>query len=168
LSETGGPSLLNASLNVKGNSGHRWRSRSESPQHPQQRVPVAYRGSRRCAHPKRDEGAPGQLAKCDSEQARAEQHKAGYGYCEESVGHEVMITHGTPRSAGHRLNAPRPLEQNDMPRSAVKRISRCSENWNLTDALEQQRIKKRPQRWGAEAAIAGVSGRLTRFQNAQP
>jgi hypothetical protein len=33
---------------------------------------------------------------------------------------------------------PRPLEQNDMPRSAVKRISRCSENWNLTDALEQQ------------------------------
>ena len=32
----------------------------------------------------------------------------------------------------------RPLEQNDMARSAVKRISRCSENWNLTDALEQQ------------------------------
>jgi hypothetical protein len=36
------------------------------------------------------------LAKCDSEQARAEQHKAGCGYYEESIGHEVMIAHGTP------------------------------------------------------------------------
>jgi hypothetical protein len=33
---------------------------------------------------------------------------------------------------------PRPREQNDMPRSASNRISRYSENWNLTDALEQQ------------------------------
>jgi hypothetical protein len=33
---------------------------------------------------------------------------------------------------------PRPIEENDMPRSGVKGISRCSENWNLTDALEQQ------------------------------
>jgi hypothetical protein len=49
-----------------------------------------------------------------------------------------MIAHGTPRSAGHRLNAPRPLEQNDMPRSAVKRILRNSENWNLPVALKQQ------------------------------
>jgi hypothetical protein len=32
----------------------------------------------------------------------------------------------------------RPLEQNDMPRRTVKSFSRCSENWNLTDALEQQ------------------------------
>jgi len=31
-----------------------------------------------------------------------------------------------------------PLEQNDMPRSAVKRILRNSENWNLTVALDQQ------------------------------
>jgi len=29
-------------------------------------------------------------------------------------------------------------EQNDMPHRAVKRFSRCSENWNLTDVLEQQ------------------------------
>src|SRR5712664_648650 len=76
------------------------------------------------------------LAKCDSEQARAEQHKAGCGYCEESIGHEVMIAHGTPAARLVTVSIVlRPLEQNDMPRSAVKRISRCSENWNLTDAF---------------------------------
>src|SRR5258705_7085454 len=79
------------------------------------------------------------LAKCDSEQAGAEQHKAGCGYCEESIGHEVMIAHGTPAARLVTVSiVPRPLEQNDMPRSAVKRISRCSENWNLTDVLKQQ------------------------------
>src|SRR5882724_2827535 len=97
------------------------------------------RGSRRCAHPdqERRRACLDRLAKRDSEQARAEQHKAGCGYCEQSIGHEVMITHGTPRSVGHRC-PPHSLEQNDMPRSAVNGISRCSENWNLTDALEQQ------------------------------
>ena len=61
------------------------------------------------------------LAKCDSEQARAEQHKAGCGYREESIGHEVMIAHGTPaaRSAGHRINCPGPLEQNDTRAEAA-------------------------------------------------
>jgi len=50
-----------------------------------------------------------------------------------------MIAHGTPAARLVTVSIfPRPLEQNDMPRSAVKRISRCSENWNLTDALEQQ------------------------------
>jgi hypothetical protein len=42
------------------------------------------------------DGAQDRLAKCDSEQARAKQHKAGRGYREESTGHEVMIAHGTP------------------------------------------------------------------------
>jgi hypothetical protein len=32
----------------------------------------------------------------------------------------------------------RPREQNDMLHREVKRFSRCSENWMLTDALEQQ------------------------------
>jgi hypothetical protein len=32
----------------------------------------------------------------------------------------------------------RPREQNDMPHREVKRFSLCSENWNLTDVLEQQ------------------------------
>lgn len=36
----------------------------------------------------------GDLGKCDSEQARAEQHQARYGYREEPFGHEVMIPHG--------------------------------------------------------------------------
>jgi len=57
------------------------------------------------------------LAKCDSEQARAEQHKAGCGYCEESIGHEVMIAHGTPAARLVTVSiVPRPLEQNDMPK----------------------------------------------------
>ncbi len=34
------------------------------------------------------------LAKCDSEQARAKEHKAGCDYRWESIGHEVMIAHG--------------------------------------------------------------------------
>jgi hypothetical protein len=60
------------------------------------------------------------LAKCDGEQARAEQHKAGCGYREESIGHEVMM-HGTPaaRSGGHRINCPGPLEQNDTRAEAA-------------------------------------------------
>src|ERR1700722_954097 len=33
--------------------------------------------------------------KCDREQARAEQHKAGCGDREKSVGYEVMVAHGT-------------------------------------------------------------------------
>ena len=50
------------------------------------------------------------LAKCDSEPARAKQHKAGCDYRWESIGHEVMIAHHTPaaRSTGHRLNCPAP------------------------------------------------------------
>jgi hypothetical protein len=36
------------------------------------------------------------LLECDREQARAKQHETGCGQREESVGHEVMITHGTP------------------------------------------------------------------------
>jgi hypothetical protein len=35
-------------------------------------------------------------AKRESKQARAKQHKAGCGYREEAVGHEVMITHSVP------------------------------------------------------------------------
>jgi hypothetical protein len=73
------------------------------------------------------------LAKCDSEQARAKQHKAGCDYCQESIGHEVMIAHGYTCGSG-----PAPLEQNDMPHREVKRFSRCSENRNLTDVFEQQ------------------------------
>src|SRR5258708_6038402 len=50
-----------------------------------------------CIRTMRGEGArQDRLAKCESEQARAKQHKAGCGYCEESIGHEVMIAHGTP------------------------------------------------------------------------
>jgi hypothetical protein len=36
----------------------------------------------------------GDLGKCDSEQARAEQHEARHGYREEPIGYEVMFAHG--------------------------------------------------------------------------
>jgi hypothetical protein len=35
-------------------------------------------------------------AKCESQQARAKQHKARRGHCEESIGHEVIMTHNSP------------------------------------------------------------------------
>jgi hypothetical protein len=34
--------------------------------------------------------------KCDNDQDRAQQQKAGHNYRQESIGHEVMITHGAP------------------------------------------------------------------------
>ena len=37
-----------------------------------------------------------ELAEGDSEQARAQQHKAGRSQGEEAVGHEVMIAHVAP------------------------------------------------------------------------
>jgi hypothetical protein len=37
-----------------------------------------------------------ELAKGDSEQARAQQHEAGRSQGEEAVGHEVMIAHVAP------------------------------------------------------------------------
>ena len=64
------------------------------------------------------------LAKRDCEQARAKQHKAGCGYREKYIGHEVMIAHGTP-PLGVLVAvpfAPRLLEQNDMRRSASNRF----------------------------------------------
>ena len=74
------------------------------------------------------------LAKCDSEQARAEQHKAGRGYYEESIGHEVMIAHvHLPLGV-----VPRPPRTERYATQSVKRISRRSENWNLIVALGQQ------------------------------
>jgi hypothetical protein len=36
------------------------------------------------------------LAERDREQARAKQHKAGCGYCEESFGDEIVVTHDAP------------------------------------------------------------------------
>src|SRR3954453_763551 len=55
-----------------------------------------------CIRTMRGEDAGARLAKYDNEQARAQQHKAGRNQREESVGHEVMITHGTTsfRQAG--------------------------------------------------------------------
>jgi hypothetical protein len=64
----------------------------------------------------------------DREQPRAKQHKAGCGYREESIGHEVIITHGAP--AARECWSP--------SRRTVKGISNGSDG-NLTDALEQQR-----------------------------
>jgi hypothetical protein len=36
------------------------------------------------------------LAESEGEQARAKQHEAGCGYCEESFGYEIIVTHDAP------------------------------------------------------------------------
>jgi competence protein ComEC len=54
---------------------------------------------------------------------------------------------------------PRPLEQNDMQRSTVKRISRCSENWNLTEwRLQPPLAPLRPSSYdfGRDMYFAGI------------
>jgi hypothetical protein len=45
------------------------------------------------------------LAESEREQARAKQHEAGCGYCEESFGYEIIVTHDAPadRDAGPNL-----------------------------------------------------------------
>jgi hypothetical protein len=45
------------------------------------------------------------LAESEREQARAKQHQSGCGYCEESFGHEIVVTHDAPadRDAGPNL-----------------------------------------------------------------
>jgi hypothetical protein len=94
-----------------------------------------FRGARRERHthdPASLAPPPEALRKCYSEQARAEQHKAGCGYREEPIGPEVMIAHGHHLSLGnsdHRLDyrAPARTER----RRTVKRISSGSEKRNL-------------------------------------
>src|SRR6202521_4994982 len=80
--------------------------------------------------------ARARLAQCDSEQARAKHHKAGCSYREESIAHEVAIAHATPPAAGECWS---PTRTERLSLRTVKRISSDSENWKLTDALEQQR-----------------------------
>jgi hypothetical protein len=45
------------------------------------------------------------LAESEREQARAKQHQAGCGHCEESFGYEILVTHDAPadRDAGPNL-----------------------------------------------------------------
>ena len=66
------------------------------------------------------------LAKCDSEQARAKEHKAGCDYRWESIGHEVMIAHGRlPLGVLVTVSIVlRPLEQNDTRGGSSRRNRR--------------------------------------------
>jgi hypothetical protein len=45
------------------------------------------------------------LAESEREQARAKQHQASCGYCEESFGYQIIVTHDAPadRDAGPNL-----------------------------------------------------------------
>lgn len=43
--------------------------------------------------------------KCESEQARAQKQEAGHSHCEESVGNEVIITHGAPSAPNTGANS---------------------------------------------------------------
>ncbi len=42
------------------------------------------------------EAAVGGLAESQSHKARAEQDQAASGQCQEAIGYEVMVAHGTP------------------------------------------------------------------------
>jgi hypothetical protein len=44
------------------------------------------------------------LSECESQQARAQHHKAGCGQREKSVGNKVVITHDTPATLDARPN----------------------------------------------------------------
>jgi hypothetical protein len=83
------------------------------------------------------------LGKGDSQQARAKQHKAGRGYCEEPIRHEVMSTHGAPADRGTLISVRKSLVgasartgRHTAPRT-VKRIRAGPTIRNLTDDLEQ-------------------------------
>jgi hypothetical protein len=86
-------------------------------------------------------GRKHRLGQCDSDQARAKQDKTGNGHSEETVRSE-FFTHGTPPIAREcwlpsRLSRA-PARTKRLSRRTVKKIPSGSENWNLTDALEQQ------------------------------
>src|ERR1700730_3188272 len=62
-------------------------------------------------------------AKCESEQARAKQHKARRGYREESIGHEVIMMHrspATPDAAPNLLKDSKSAVWQWMPRSEIR------------------------------------------------
>src|SRR6185369_4616455 len=48
------------------------------------------------ARPMQVRRAGNKLAESEREQARAKQHEAGCGYCEEAFGHDISVTHDAP------------------------------------------------------------------------
>jgi hypothetical protein len=80
--------------------------------------------------------------KCNGNQAGAKQDETGHGHGEETSRSE-FVPHDTPPIVMERLSPSRlsrTLARTErLSRSTVKRIARRCGNWNLTDALEQQR-----------------------------
>jgi hypothetical protein len=92
------------------------------------------------------------LAESEGDQARAKQHQAGCGYCEESFGYEIVVTHDAPadRDAGPnllKLSESFPLQH--RPRT-IAFISVSNENAGADEAekccncLDHRICPKRP------------------------
>ncbi len=109
----------------------------------------------------------GLSGKCDSDQARAEQEKTCNGHSEETVRGE-FLTHGTPPIARECWLPSRPIarpaRRGRPSRCTVKEIPAGSENLNLTDALEQQRLSHPDE--GAPAGLRPACPRDTAFRTA--
>jgi hypothetical protein len=76
------------------------------------------------------------LAESEGEQARAKQHEACCGYCEESFGHEIIVAHDAPadRDSGPnllKLSESLPLQH--RPRT-IALISVSNENAGADEA----------------------------------
>ena len=72
-----------------------------APRHPRRGVaPGTSRLTwRRAPHFQKRPGGVDVLAECESQQARAQQHQASCGQCEEAVGDKIVVAHDTPATA---------------------------------------------------------------------
>jgi hypothetical protein len=121
-------------------------------------------------------GGP-RLAESEREQARAKQHQAGCGYCEESFGYEIVVTHDAPADcdAGPnllKLSESFPLQH--RPRT-ITFISVRKENAGADEAekccncLDHRNCPKRPWLWTETTGEAAQSkGFRTGAENLNP
>src|SRR5687767_5386190 len=77
----------------------------------------------------------GGLAERERQQARAQQHQAGRGQCEESVGDQIVVAHDTPATLDARPNL---LKLSESP--ASKEVMRLS----ARGQSHRQDLKVRP------------------------
>jgi hypothetical protein len=133
--------------------------------------------STRSARPGRfRSGVPGS-AECEGEQARAKQHEACCGYCEESFGYEIVVTHDAPadRDVGpNLLKLSESFALQHRPRT-IALISVSEENAGADEAkkscnhLDHRNCPKRPwHRTETTLEAAQSKGFRTGAENRNP
>jgi hypothetical protein len=117
--------------------------------------------STRSARPGRFRSGVPELAESEREQARAKQHEACCGYCEESFGYEIVVTHDAPadRDVGpNLLKLSESFALQHRPRT-IALISVSEENAGADEAkkscnhLDHRNCPKRP--WHGQKRQAG-------------